>query len=478
MITRVAIWLAIGRTIGAISILILPIILVRALSQTDYGVFKQVDLAAGLLVPFLGLGFGKSITYFVPRSGSKVIDEVSTSLVAILGVSLIPLLLGLLSPSIFSKIFGIEDVRLLVLAIVMLAISTNLLNVAVRCLVTVGSARAAGLIPLAIGVPRTTALILVAIFLPSLTVILTVYIFFASVEIVTILTILRRRGYFTFTFDLRILQKHLSYGGFLAALSIGQNWATRIDRYLVSSSLSLEVFAVYAVGRASVPFTTMLSQVVTSATAPRYSLLESEARYQDMATLWRKATEALLPLNLLVASCLFSVAHWLIPIVFTDSYAAAVPIFQIFSFSLVLRCFDGYEMILRALAAFRFITWTFLFSLSLKILLSIAALQSGSLALLAGVQLLIDSALVFFSLLYIHRRLMVPWSTLVPRHGLMLTGFLAGIGILTTLLIGTYIPEQPLLALVGSAFFWGLLIAIGVWRQGLWRKVLPALKNR
>ena len=219
--------------------------------------------------------------------------------------------------------------------------------------------------------------------------------------------VLRAKGCLRFSFSTSVFQRHFKFGGTLGILDIVSNWADKIDRYLVSTILSPGIFATYAIGRANVPLLKILTPALADATAPRYALLASEQRHRDMAMLWRKSAEALLPLHILFAGFLFSTAPWLIPVVFTETFRDSVPIFQVSSLLILIEPLLRDDLVLRALTALRFLSLTVLSSLIARVILGLAALKIGSLVLLASSHLLVELSFLVVRLTYIRRRLQV-----------------------------------------------------------------------
>ncbi len=477
-IAQTATWLAVGRSIKATSSLILPIILVRTLTQSDFGLYKQISLAAGLLVPFLPLGLDRGVTYFVPRKESNPAQEISTSLFGVLLPCVLAVLLGLLFPGTFGRLFGSAGIRILVAAVTATAMATIVLEIVTRGLIAVGDSRAAALLPAAIGVPSTLVLVAIAITVPTLDALATTIVITSGASILVGVVILIRKGHLRLLFDLQVLMKQLRYGGMLAIVAIVQIWANRIDRFLVSSGLTPAMFAIYAVGKTQIPFLGIIPGALGSATAPRYSRLDSESRHPEMAVLWRASAEALLPLYILVIGFLATTAVWTIPIAFTSDYADAVPVFQIFAFTFLFEALVGIDAILRALAALRFMLATVVISLPVRVGLGLAALNMGSLALLAATQLAVNAVLLVIRLVYIRRRLNVRWSLLLPHHGLVLPVVSALIGAGVTMLIGRGFGENRVAALAAACAVWGVLGAVVIWRQGLWRTLRTRERKR
>jgi O-antigen/teichoic acid export membrane protein len=472
-LARAATWLAVGHGIHASSAFVLPIILVRVISQADYGYFKQLDLAAGLLTPLILFGFDKSITYFLPRRESIAVRETSTPILAMTALTIAAAAAAMLAPGLFGRVFGAAPIMLLVATAVAYASSASISQCGQRALIAFGRARLAGLLPAILGVPRTVVLVLVALLAPSLANVLWATLGFAIIQIGYVLVALARNGLLTSKFEMEILTRHLRYGGALFVGSLAQTWSTRIDRYLISSAFSPERFAVYAVGKLNIPLLPIISQSLSTATAPRYSKLESEGRHRDMAVLWKESVEATLPLVTLVTFCMFATAQWVIPFLFTDAYADAVPVLRVFVFTYIVQTFLGVELILRALAALRFLLITIFASLVVRTVLGLLVLQTGDLPLQAGVQLAVAASVVVIRLVFIKRRLEVRWTEILPSRGLGLTLPLAAIGLAATWGVGRWVGDARLPAIAASGAIWGAIGVLALWRQGLWRKLLP-----
>src|SRR3712207_9037366 len=70
-LTARAFWLMFAKTLGFAFTFLLPPLLVRRLSQTEYGLFKQIFLVVGTATTVLPLGFGMSAYYFLPRDDAR-----------------------------------------------------------------------------------------------------------------------------------------------------------------------------------------------------------------------------------------------------------------------------------------------------------------------------------------------------------------------------------------------------------------------
>ena len=66
-LARRAAWLASAKALAFALGFALPLILVRTLSQTEFGIYKQVFLLLNTGMTILPLGFAMSAFYFLPR---------------------------------------------------------------------------------------------------------------------------------------------------------------------------------------------------------------------------------------------------------------------------------------------------------------------------------------------------------------------------------------------------------------------------
>src|SRR5205085_6636537 len=70
-LTTRAAWLMLARTLAFALSFALPLLLVRRLSQTDLGLYRQVFLVVASATNILPLGFHMSAFYFLPRERER-----------------------------------------------------------------------------------------------------------------------------------------------------------------------------------------------------------------------------------------------------------------------------------------------------------------------------------------------------------------------------------------------------------------------
>ena len=70
-LTARALWLLIAKILAFAFSIALPLLLVRRLSQEEFGLYKQAFLVVGSAITLLPLGFQMSAFYFLPREKDR-----------------------------------------------------------------------------------------------------------------------------------------------------------------------------------------------------------------------------------------------------------------------------------------------------------------------------------------------------------------------------------------------------------------------
>src|SRR5260370_12662819 len=105
-LTISASWLLMARTVSFVFSLALPLFLVRHLSQTEFGLYKQAFLVVNRVVTIAPLGFGLSALYFLPREPDKQRSTVLHILLFNVVVSGLVCLALMVRPSLLQLIIG------------------------------------------------------------------------------------------------------------------------------------------------------------------------------------------------------------------------------------------------------------------------------------------------------------------------------------------------------------------------------------
>ena len=105
-LTRSTVWLMLGKSAAFAFNFALPLVLVRRLDQSAFGMYKQVFLVVTTAMALLPLGFGQSACYFLPRADERPQQIVLNILLFHLVVAGAGALLLVLQPNLLATIFN------------------------------------------------------------------------------------------------------------------------------------------------------------------------------------------------------------------------------------------------------------------------------------------------------------------------------------------------------------------------------------
>ena len=354
MATR-AFWLMFAKTLGFAFTFALPPLLVRHLTQSEYGLFKQIFLVVGTAVAMLPLSFGMSAYYFLPREGEHERKQVVfnvllfSAFVGGLGCLLLVLRPGLLG-TIFNDSTLIEYGPLIGVVILFWVVSAFLETVAVANQETRLSTA------FIISAQLTKTLFMIAALLVFGTLRALVYASLVQGVLQTILLLLylqSRFPRFWHSFDWQMLRTQMAYAmplGFAGLLLIVQ---TDLHNYFISHRFSSAEFAIYAVGCLELPLLGLLRESINSVMIPRVSVLQKENQTREILLLTARVMRKLAFFFFPVYALLMVVGREFISFLFTSNYLASWPIFAI-NLTLVPFSVLALDPVLRAFAEHRY----------------------------------------------------------------------------------------------------------------------------
>jgi len=323
-------WLLFAKVVGFVFSFLLPLLVVRFLTQENVGVYRQVFQVIATSVALLPLGVSMSAYYFLSRETERRASVVLNILIFNFIVGGLACFALFFYPQLLGNIFHNEEITRLApkigVVIWLWIFSTFLETVAV-----------------ANQEPRTaTAFIILAQFTKTLLMTIAV-ILFATVEafiyaamiqaalqtLVLLVYLNSRFPRFWTSFDFKFFREQLVYAlpfGFAGLLWVLQ---TDIHNYFVGYKFSASDFAVYAYGCFQIPLIAMLSESVTSVLIPRMSKLQAENDKPEMIRLTVRAMQKLAFFYFPIYVFLIITAQTFVITLFTRNYAASIPIFMI-----------------------------------------------------------------------------------------------------------------------------------------------------
>lgn len=330
-LTTQSAWLLFAKIVGFAFTLLLPLLIVRYLSQEEVGIYRQVFLVIVNANAILPLGFGISVYYFLSREteerrGAAVFNTLlfnfAVGAVACLTLFLYPQLLGNITQS-------DEMTRLapkIGVVIWLWVFSTFLETIAV-----------------ANREPKmATAFIILAQFTKTALLMLAV-VMFATVEsfiyaamaqaliqsIILLVYLGSRFPKFWQKFDAQFFREQLFYALPYGLAGLLWTLQTDIHNYFVFYHFNAAGFAVYSTGCFELPLIAMLAESVGAVMIPRMSELEASADKSEMKRLSARVMQKLAFFYFPIYIFLMITATTFITTLFTKNYGASVPIFLV-----------------------------------------------------------------------------------------------------------------------------------------------------
>jgi O-antigen/teichoic acid export membrane protein len=334
----------------------LPLLLVRRLSQYEFGVYKQVFLVVGTAMTILPIGFGMSAFYFLPRERERRGQIVFNILLfytimgglACLALALYPTTLA----AIFNEPEFIEYAPLVGLVILLWVVSSFLE------IVVIANQEVRLATVLIVGSQFTKAVILLGAAISFGTVRSLVYaaIIQGALQTVILLFYLRASfGHFWRGFDWGVMRMQLAYALPFGFASFMLRANSEMHNYFVSYRFSPAEYAIYSIGCFNILLVDILGDSLGSVMIPRVSYLQSMGRRREiielMARMMRKLAAVLFPAYVL----LMVTGREFITVLFTERYLASWPIFAV-NLTLVPLALlvSAYDPVMRAYAEHRY----------------------------------------------------------------------------------------------------------------------------
>lgn len=334
--------------------LVLPYFLVRLLTQADFGAYRQFFLLEMYIGSLFALGLNQALYYFIPRdeanSGAYFLNTVLMNLIVFT------------TAFTFIGIFSTQLSHWLNMAILhdalwKLAVNGVLLVLAVACdcyLVARQRVKAAAVFEIVGQVLVSISCVSVAFATRSVQAILIGLAAARAAQLVSMMVYihlklngLKAQHYF------RGVREQIRYGVVLGAGGTLFTLMMRLHEFYVSRYFGTENYAIYSAGCTDLPFIQMFVQSLSVVALGQFALMEKEQDWEGIRKLWHRVLTSSYAVALPVVAFLLLVSKPLILFMFTDKYAAAVPIFQIntvakiglvFNSSLVLRAVRRNDM--------------------------------------------------------------------------------------------------------------------------------------
>lgn len=326
-----AAWIMSARTAAFVLSFALPLLLVRRLDQTSFGLYKQVFLLVGTAVNVLPLGFHLSAFYFLPRETERRGEVVFNILLFHVLVAGAACLAFVLRPTLIVSLFPgspelVPFAPALGVALLLWVVSSFLESVAMANQET----KTATLFIVAMQLARTLLLLAAAIVFASVESLIYAAVIQGALQTVVLLVYLSLRfENFGRRFDLSLLRTQLSYALPLGLAGFLYSMQMDMHNYFVSNRFDAATFAVYAIGCFNLPLIHILSDSVGSVMIPRVAELEKRGERREIIVLISRMMRKLAVAYFALYAFLIVAGREFLVVLFREQYLASWPVFAI-----------------------------------------------------------------------------------------------------------------------------------------------------
>ncbi|HEX8185411.1 MAG TPA: oligosaccharide flippase family protein [Blastocatellia bacterium] len=329
-LTARAAWFMFARTLAFAFSFALPLLLVRRLSQHEFGLYKQVFLVATTAMTTLPFGFGMSAFYFLPREKERQGAVVFNILIFYTVIGGLAFLALVIHPALLETIFNSPELIEYGPVIGLLSLLWMVASFLEIVAIANEESKLATFFIIAFQFAKALLLLATAVSFASVKSLIYAAIIHGVLQTVALVWYLRSRfGPFWKSFSWQVMRMQMSYAlplGFAAFLLRAHS---DLHNYFVAYRFDAATFAIYTIGCFNFLLVEILVEAVGTVMIPRVSYLQSENRRREIielvARMMRKLAAVFFPLYVF----LMITGREFITMLFTEQYRASWPIFAI-----------------------------------------------------------------------------------------------------------------------------------------------------
>jgi O-antigen/teichoic acid export membrane protein len=416
--SRPALLLMLGRTLGSAAAFAIPVVLARVFDRATFGTYKQLFLIYATLYGIAQFGMAESLFYFVPlepRRAGRCALNAALVLAGAGGVSIA--LLACLGSRL--GLWLSNDALPGYLPWVGVFLALMLVSVVLEIVMTSRKRYGAAAVTYAV-----SDILRAALFLIPVLILRSLVGLFLGALVLGVVRCLATFVYLNTEFggalrpDRAVLLRQASYAVPFGAAALLNVVESSLHQYAVSHFFDAATFAIYSVGCLQIPLLELVAGSSCQVMMVRMAEDRGEGREEAVSLAWRSTTRHLAAVFFPLVGFLLVGARDLVVTLFTERYAASVPIFLIWSATIALAAFqvDG---VLRVYAETRFLFGLYLTKLALiaalvvpfirafgptgAVLVTVLAMLAAKTACLARVARLTRTGL----------RRVLPWGNLI-----------------------------------------------------------------
>ena len=408
--------LSLGRTMAGVSSLVVFAILSRAFDKTDYAAFRQTVLAYMIVAPFLTVGLNQGIYYFLPEEKHRIRGRIVDVLLVLLISSLsFAAFVGLGGNELIAARFSNPAVAKLLLFLIPFVFANVVIQIVDPIMTTQN---------------RVVELSVFSVFSRILAGVLTVVplvlwttpaaaihgkvigsLLAAGVGLWLIWKMLPKddwRPSLASIWEMTKFSLPLGFASMVGVMNV------QLDKFVVSSMLPPEEFAVFTNGAVEIPLIGILTGSIVTVLMVDMRQAILEGRSEDALSLFRKTAYKSSIVLFPVAIYLFIFADSFMVTLFSEEYLASSAPFRVYLLLIPIRTV-AFSALLLSLGMNMQILVRGLLGLVVNLVLNILLVRwMGSIGAAISTVLLVGVWTLPFNLFYLSRRMKTPWQKFLP----------------------------------------------------------------
>ena len=309
----------------------LPLLLVRRLSQYEFGLYKQVFLIVSTALTVLPLGFSLSAYYFLPRENEERRNAVVFNVLCFnVFVGGLVLVLLLARPSVLASLFGSGELTSyapLVGLVILLWIGALFLEIAA---IARDEAKVATVFIIGSQLTKTIFLLTAAVMFGSIRALLYAALVQGLLQNLILVVYLRSRfpGFWR-KLDWGMMRAQMSYALPIGLAGLVFGVLIDMHNYIVSYRFGPAAFAIYAVGCFSLPLVNVVGESFGTLLIPHISRLQRKGETREIILVTAQTMRKLAAVYFPLYAFLIVTGREFLTVLFTEQYLASWPIFVI-----------------------------------------------------------------------------------------------------------------------------------------------------
>jgi O-antigen/teichoic acid export membrane protein len=325
-----ALWVTFGKIFAFALGVALPLLLVRNLSQTGFGIYKQTFLVVASAIVLLPLGIHTSVYYYLSREPARSRAIVFNMLLLQGFVSMLACLSLMLFPGLMGSLFRSQELAGYSPYIGAVIFFWSLAGLIETVTVANEEVRMSATLTVAGHLARAGMLVLAAVWFSTVQSMLNAAILYGVMQTAILIWYLQTRfpGFWR-TVDWEMLRAQISYALPIGLTGLMHSAQTDLHSFVVARQFPPDLYAIYAVGCFHIPLTAIMTESVGIVMMPRISMLQKAGEWNQILEIGANAVRKLAAVLFPIYAFLMAVGPDFLTFLFTDRYKNSWQIFAI-----------------------------------------------------------------------------------------------------------------------------------------------------